>query len=149
MKTLLLRVVPKEGSPASTVAWHSYPNVAGDARITLEGLQAAADMNNVAVTYELASDLEYFACRGARKWLMSEPGDSDEDHAFKVALIRAGVIANISESCVISCDEVDDEIVLVNTTRGTTLINTATGTVTQHQAALPDLTLRGPVTGMQ
>ncbi len=127
MKTLRIKAVPRAGSYIKQVNWLSCPSVDPEAQI--KRMQALADAKHVAVIYTQATDLEYFANRGAREWLMSEPGDTLADDAFKAALVSAGVLGSNTDVCVICCTGVDDTSVMITTVNKCYLIRTDSGAV--------------------
>lgn len=95
MKTLRFKLTPHPHAATShlEVLFYSCPDIKGDPDKTLAHLQKVAKQRHVAFDYELTTDLEYFAVRGARTWLYTDPTDLTATEAFKAALMRAGAFA--------------------------------------------------------
>lgn len=130
MKTIRLKLTPRADSATKDVTFFSCPLLGGNgSEDMLEMVQQAADAQDLRIDYTIATELEYFAVRGARAWLLTEPGNVMEDHVFKVALVNGGLVADTSEIIGIIMTGEDDYIVQVVTEKECTTIDTKAGTV--------------------
>lgn len=131
MNVLRMRVKPRPTSGMTEIAFYSCPDVKRDPVKTLAYVQKVADERHIACDYELVSELEYFAIRGAREWMMSEPGDFEADHLFRIKLVRSGFATSINKITAITMMDdghtlkvaTDAEVLVIDTEKGTAIID--------------------------
>lgn len=148
MKTLRMRLTPRPESGLTEISLYSCPDVINDPKKTLDHIQKIANQNAVAVDYELTTDLVYFAVRGGREWLITNPDSWGKDHMFHLALVRAGVLPNANHpSRIIRSDE-HDYIIHVFTTTECTSVDTKNANVMVHTYARAQKAHKGPANQM-
>lgn len=129
MNIIRMKLVPRADAGTTEVSFYSCPDVKGDPEKTRQFIQRTADSRNVAFEYIIVSDLEYHAVRGAREWLLSEPGDSHADYCFRNILVRAKFAPAPERITGINCTGEDDTTVIVSTEMEQMTIDTKTGDV--------------------
>lgn len=131
MKTLRFKLTPHAHAETShlEVVWYSCPDIKGDPLKTLAHVIKIAKQRHVAFDYELATELEYYAVRGARAWLFTDPDDLMATEAFKSALVRGGAFKTCAEIIGIVTTGADDHKVQVITETTCTTIDTRTGEI--------------------
>jgi hypothetical protein len=148
MKTLRIKVTSMESPSNPHVALFSHPDIKHDTDKTLEHIRAEAvaiHKARQADVYELIDDLTYYAVRGARLWILTEPGDWDGDHLFRLAMVRAGIVKDTSQVHRMETTGADDFTVKVTTDIEQFTINTKDAIVTIHTPARAE-GLKGPIT---
>lgn len=129
MEILRMKVTPRPESGMSEVSFYSCPDMKGNANKTLAYIQKVADQRQVACDYELCDERTYWAVRGARMWLISEPGDKRADAKFRKELCSAGIIDTPERAIGIVCTGEDDFRVQIVTEIEVTTIDTNTGEI--------------------
>lgn len=144
MNIIRMKVTPRPESGMEEVMFYSCPDIKGDPEKTLKHVQKTADCRNVACDYAIVPDRDYFAVRGAREWRITEPGDFDADHLFRVKLIRAGFVSSAQQVTSIRMSDEDDKIVQAYSEFEVMTVHTVTGEVRVDPIMRADHTLRGP-----
>jgi len=141
MIILRMKVTPPAGQEYLGISFYSCPDVKNNPQKTLAFVQQQAVRKGVRFTYELATDADYYAQRGARAWLMTDPSSELDNLRFEAELVRAGLYENGAE--IIGFITVNKDVVQVITEKTCRTIDTKAGTmrVQDHvqSAAIDDL----------
>jgi len=130
MKILRMKITPRPESGMTELSFYSCPDVKGDPAKTLAHIQRVADQKQVGCDYEICDERTYWAVRGARMWLISEPGDKKADARFRQELVSAGILDTKDRPVAMVCTGEDDHRVQVLTDLETTMIDTKSGEIT-------------------
>ena len=135
MKTLRFKLTPVPAAAETVhceVLFYSCPDIKGNPVKTLAHLQKVAAQRQTGFTYELTDDEQYFAVRGARVWLFTDPDDLMATKAIESTLVRGGVFDTCAEIIGIICPDTDNSRVQVITEKTCLTIHVRTGEITKQ-----------------
>ncbi len=129
MKILRMKITPRPESGMTELSFYSCPDIKRNPDKTLKHIQKTADARNIGCDYEICDERTYWAVRGARMWLISEPGDKRADARFRQELRSAGIIDDVTKPIGIVCTGEDDYRAQIVTEIEVTTIDTKTGDI--------------------